>query len=183
MHIRRCVCEDKIFDILKACHEEPCCRHFAEHRTGHKVLKIGYYWLTIFKDAKKFVQPCDCCQREGHHGKSNEMPLQPQLVIEPFERWALNFIGPINPSSNQKAYILVATEYVTKWVEVEGLPRAIEGSMIHFLFQIFVRYGLPRDIITDGGLQFVGNKIASKLKTTTFGTNLQPLIIHRKMAK
>jgi len=59
---------------------------------------------------------------------------------------------------------LVATEYVTKWVEAEALPRAIEDSVIQFLFHIFVRYGLPRDIITDGGLQFVGNKIATTLK-------------------
>lgn len=79
------------------------------------------------------------------------MPLDPQLVIEPFEQWAANFIGPINPSSNEKTYILVAIEYVTKWVEAEALPRAIEDSIIQFMFHIFVRYGLPRDIITDGG--------------------------------
>ena len=50
-------------------------------------------------------------------------------MIEPFERWALDFIGSINPSSNQKSYILVATEYVTKWVEAVALPRAIEEQM------------------------------------------------------
>ena len=92
------------------------------------------------------------------------MPLHPQLVIEPFERWALDFVGPINPSSNQKSYILVATEYVTKWVEAIALPRAIEETVINFIFEIFVRYGLPREVITDGGLQFVGHKIAATLK-------------------
>ena len=58
------------------------------------------------------------------------MPLNPQIVIKPFEHWALNFIGAINPSSNQKTYILVATEYVTKWVEAEALPRATEDFVI-----------------------------------------------------
>ena len=43
------------------------------------------------------------------------------------------FFGPINPPSNQKTYILVATEYVTKWVEVEALSRATEDSVIQFL--------------------------------------------------
>lgn len=87
------------------------------------------------------------------------MPLKPQ-----FEHWALDFVGPINLSSNQKTYILIATKYVTKFVEAEALPRATEDSVIHFLFQIFVRYGLPRDIITDGGPHFVGNKIVATLK-------------------
>eukprot|EP00253_Pinus_taeda_P028153 PITA_28153 len=91
------------------------------------------------------------------------MPLRPQLVIEPFERWALDFVGPINPSSNQRTYILVVTDYVTKWVEAESLPKDIEGSVIQLLFHLFVRYGLPRELITDGGPQFVGNKLAATL--------------------
>eukprot|EP00253_Pinus_taeda_P032525 PITA_32525 len=68
MHIRRCIREDEIFDILKACHDGPCGGHFTDRRTGHKVLQIGYYWPTIFKDAKKFVQACDSCQRAGRLG-------------------------------------------------------------------------------------------------------------------
>eukprot|EP00253_Pinus_taeda_P028250 PITA_28250 len=163
MHIRRCIREDEIFDILKACHDGPCGGNFADHRIGHKVLQIGYYWPTIFKDAKKFVQACDSFQRAGCPIQSDEMPLKPQLFIEPFGRWALDFVGPINPSSNQKTYILVATEYVTKWVEAEAFPRAIEGSVIQFLFHLFVRYGLPREIITYGGPQFAGNRIAATL--------------------
>lgn len=74
----------------------------------------------------------------GCPGYSDEMPLHPQLVIKPFEHWALNFVGPINPSSNKKSYILVATEYVTKWVEAVALPRATEDIIISFLFEIFV---------------------------------------------
>eukprot|EP00253_Pinus_taeda_P006951 PITA_06951 len=55
MHIQRCVREDEILDILKACHDGPCSGHFANCRTRHKVLQMGYYWPTIFKDTKKFV--------------------------------------------------------------------------------------------------------------------------------
>eukprot|EP00253_Pinus_taeda_P010463 PITA_10463 len=112
MEIRRCIREDEIFDILKACHDGPCGGHFAERRTAHK---------------------------------------------------ALDFVGPINLPSNQRTYILVETEYVTKWVEAETLPRATEDSVIQFLLHLFVRYGLPREVIIDGGPQFVGHKLAATL--------------------
>jgi len=138
MHIRRCVQEDEIFYILKGFHDGPCGGHFFNQRTRHKVLQTGYYWATIFKDAKKFVKACDSCQRTRHPGQSDKMPLNPQLVIKPFKKWALDFVGPINPSSNQKTYIMVATEYVTKWVEAKAFPRATEDSIIQFLFHIFV---------------------------------------------
>ena len=97
MKIRGCVREDEVFDILKAFHDGQCGKHFEDRRTAHKFLRTGYYWPTIFKDAKKFVQAYDSCQRAGRPGQSNEMPLNPQLVIEPFERWALDFVGPISP--------------------------------------------------------------------------------------
>jgi len=49
-------------------------------------------------------------------------------------------------------------------VEAEALSRAIEDSVIHFIFQLFMRYGLPRELITNGGPQFIGHKIAATLK-------------------
>lgn len=99
MHIHRCIRKDEIYDILKACHYGPYGGHFIDRRTWHKILHMGYYWPTIFKDAKKFVLACDSCQRMGHPGQSDEMSLHMQLLIEPFERWELYFIGVFKPQS------------------------------------------------------------------------------------
>jgi len=145
-------------DILKACHDEPCGGHFADKRTTYKIFSLGYYWPTLFKDAKQYVRRCDSCQRIGRPTLSSEMPLQPQVLIEPFEKWALDFIGPISPPSKQKKYILVCTDYVTKWVEAKALPSAAENSVVQFLFEdIFTRFGVPREIVTDQGSQFTSN--------------------------
>ena len=76
----------------------------------------------------------------------------------------MDFVGPFNPPSNQKAHILVATDYVTKWVEAVALSRAMKESVIKFLFELFVRYNLPREVITNGGAHFTGNKITSTLR-------------------
>jgi len=115
MIIRRCIREDEIIDILTSCHDQPFGGHFVAKRTTHKILSLGYYWPSIFKDSKKYVRSCDNFQRMGRPTTSDEMQLQPQVHLEPFEKWALDFLGPINPPSKGKKYILVCTNYVTKW--------------------------------------------------------------------
>ena len=158
--IRRCVREDEMPEILKACHDEPCGGHFADKRTAYKILHLGYYWPSLFKDAKEYVKRCDICQRVGKPSPSGEMPLQPQVHIEPFEKWALDFVGPISPPSRQKKYILVCTDYVTKWVEAKPLLSAIEASVVNFIFEdIFTRFGVPREIVTNQGAQFTSKLV------------------------
>jgi hypothetical protein len=158
--IRICVREDEMYDIFKACHDGPCGGHFVDKRTTYKILQTCYYWPTIFRDAKKYVASCDDCQRMGKPTASDEMPLQAQVVIEPFEKWALDFVGPINPMSRRRRYILVCTDYVTKWVEAKALYSANEQSVVDFLFEdIFTHFGVPREIVTDQGTQFTSNLV------------------------
>jgi transposase InsO family protein len=76
-------------------------------------------------------------------------------MIEPFERWALDFVVPISPMSRKKNYILVCTYYVTKWVEEKSLFRATEKYFFEIIYEdIFTRFGVPREIFTDQGTQF-----------------------------
>ena len=122
----------------------------------------SYYWPTIFKDAKKFVHSCDGCQRMGKPIQIDEMPLQPQVLIEPFERWDLDFDGPLTLASKGKSYILVCTDYVTKWIEAKALPRDTEQAVADFLYEdIFTCFGVPREIVTDQGTQFTSKLIQS----------------------
>jgi hypothetical protein len=54
--IRFCVREDEVFDILKACHNDPCGGQFSSKKTTYKVLHLGYYWPTLFRYAKKCIK-------------------------------------------------------------------------------------------------------------------------------
>ncbi len=100
--IRRCVQEDEIPEILKDFRDEPSGGHFSDRRTTYKILHLGYYWASIFRDTKEYVKRCDSCQRMGKHVPLDEIPLQPLVLIEPLEKWAMDFIGSTNPPSRQK---------------------------------------------------------------------------------
>lgn len=80
----------------------------------------------------------------GQLGQDNEMYLCPQVIIEPFEKWAIEFMGPIAPTSLNKRHILVCTYFVTKWVEARVFPYATK-EVVDFLFNyIFTQFGVPR---------------------------------------
>jgi hypothetical protein len=116
---------------------------------------LGYYWPSIFKDAAKYVRSCDSCQRIGRPTSADKMPLHAQVMIEPIEKWALDFVGPISPMSRRKNYTLLCTDYVTKWVEEKALFQATEKFVVEFIYEdIFTCFGVPREIVTNQGTQF-----------------------------
>ncbi|KAK1601636.1 hypothetical protein QYE76_026938, partial [Lolium multiflorum] len=153
--MRRCVPEYEQQEILSKCHGSVYGGHHAGDRTAQKVLQSGFYWPTLFKDARKFILSCDECQRVGNISRRNEMPMNYTLVIEPFDCWGFDFMGPF-PSSDGNTHILVAVDYVTKWVEAIPTKSADGETSIKMLVDvIFPRFGVPRYIMTDGGSHFI----------------------------
>ncbi|GKC35333.1 reverse transcriptase domain-containing protein [Tanacetum coccineum] len=72
--MRRCVAGNKIFMILAHCHSRPTRGHHSASVTGRKVYESGFFWPSIFKDAKDDVMICDACQRSGNITSRSEMP-------------------------------------------------------------------------------------------------------------
>ncbi|CAA7038271.1 unnamed protein product [Microthlaspi erraticum] len=93
------------------------------------------------------------------------MPQNPILEVEVFDVWGIDFMGPFDPSSHGNRYILVAVDYVSKWVEAIACP-ANDHKPVLKLFKsvIFPRYGIPRVVISDGGSHFINKIFASLLK-------------------
>ncbi|KAK1651394.1 hypothetical protein QYE76_069199 [Lolium multiflorum] len=144
-----------VIKILSKCHGSAYGGHHAGDRTAQKVLQSGFYWPTLFKDARKFILSCDECQRVGNISRRNEMPMNYTLVIEPFDCWGFDFMGPF-PSSEGNTHILVAVDYVTKWVEAIPTKSADGETSLRMLLDIiFPRFGVPRYIMTDGGSHFI----------------------------
>ncbi|GJV62739.1 reverse transcriptase domain-containing protein [Tanacetum coccineum] len=104
-----------------ACHEGPTGGHHSANITARKVFDAGFFWPTIYKDAYELIKSCDACQRQGKISHRDEMPQNAIQVCEIFDVWGIDFMGPF-PSSRGNKYILVAVDYLSKWVEAKALP-------------------------------------------------------------
>ncbi|RVW58675.1 putative mitochondrial protein [Vitis vinifera] len=123
--IRKCVPEDEQQGILSHCHENACGGHFASQKTAMKVLQSGFTWPSLFKDAHIMCRSCDRCQRLGKLTKRNQMPMNPILIVELFDVWGIDFMGP---------FPMVVLKFLKE--------------------NIFSRFGVPKAIISDGGAHF-----------------------------
>nr|XP_027067454.1 uncharacterized protein LOC113693071 [Coffea arabica] len=159
--IRRCVSAGEFHSILTFCHSFACGGHFDPKRTARKVLESGFYWHTLFKDAYLFCKYCDKCQRVGNISRRDQMSQTPILFVEIFDVWGIDFMGPF-PSSFGFLYIILAVDYVSKWVEAKATRTNDSRVVADFIrSNIFVRFGMPRAIVSDRGTHFYNKTITA----------------------
>ncbi|GJW64151.1 reverse transcriptase domain-containing protein [Tanacetum coccineum] len=149
----------EVIDILTTCHSGPTGGHYGANYTTKKVFDSGFYWPTIYKDAHELVKNCDSCQHQGKISQRDEMPQNSIQVCEIFDVWGIDFMGPF-PSSRGNNYILVAVDYLFKWVESKALPTNDARVIVKFLKSLFAQFGTPRAIISDRGTHFCNDKFA-----------------------
>ncbi|XP_027152312.1 uncharacterized protein LOC113752399 [Coffea eugenioides] len=104
---------------------------------------------------------CDKCQKVGNISRRDQMNQTPMVFVEIFDVWGIDFMGPF-PSSYGFLYILLAVDYVSKWVEAK--PTRTNNSKVVAEFvksNIFVRFGMPRAIVSDRGTHFCNKTIAA----------------------
>nr|GFB14997.1 reverse transcriptase domain-containing protein [Tanacetum cinerariifolium] len=128
----------EVIDILDACHSGPTGGHYIANYTAKKVFDSCFYWPTIYKDAFELVKHYESCQRPGKISQKDEMPQNSIQVCEIFDVWGIDFMGPF-PSSKGNKYILVAVDYLSKWVEAKALPINDARVVVKFLKSLFSR--------------------------------------------
>ena len=172
--LRRCVETRDRMKVMRALHSGPSGGHFAAVTTVNRIRTAAYWWPTLVRDVKAYVRACDQCQRTGAPSFRNHWPLTPIIPIAPFEKWGIDFIGPIKPiTGRRRRYIILATDYATKWVEARATRRNDANTAAEFLFEdIMMRFGHPLELVSDRGTHFLNDVIADI--TTKY------LINHRK---
>ncbi|CAM6093902.1 unnamed protein product [Calypogeia fissa] len=184
--LRRCLEEKEIKVVIRAMHKEEAGGHYAATTTTRKILDARYWWPTLHKDVNLFVRGCDPCQRVGKPMRSHNHPPTTILPLAPFEKWGIDFIGPITLVTRRKCrYIILAMDYATKWVEALPTPKNDAKTAAKFMYEhIFTRFGPLLEIVSDRGTHFLNemveemtdNYLVKHRKTTPYHPKANGLI-------
>ena len=160
--LHRYILENEQRRILEEAHVGVIGGHYARKATPQKVLTVGLWWPTTHKDAKEFCKSCDVCQRKGKPSRRDEIPLKPQITLQAFDKWAIDFVGAINPPGNCTGtrYIITAIDYLTRWAEATTVKDYSTVTTMQFIFEnILTRFGCLCILMSDQGTHFLNQTI------------------------
>src|SRR3954447_20034241 len=144
---------NEIETILFATHNHPTGGHLGTEKVFEKI-RDNYYWPQMYEDIRNYIKACDSCQRRGKPTKNSTL-LHLIPVGKPFEKIGIDFVGPLPLTNKGNRYIIVATDYLTKWPEVSATPASDAKTVVEFIYEnIICRHGCPNYILSDRGTHF-----------------------------
>ena len=129
----RCLGTEEANYIMREVHEGICGNHSGSRSLVHKLVRAGYYWPTMQKDAKDYVKACDKCQRFSNIIRQPTEEMTPMTTPWPFAQWGLDIMGPFPTAVRQLKFLVVGIDYFTKWVEAEALATITEKNVRSFV--------------------------------------------------
>ena len=151
-------CREK---VLSLAHSIPLAGHLGKEKTRKRIMQ-HFYWPTIYKDVEHFCRCCRQCQKSSNKGVP-KAPLVPLPIIStPFEKIAMDIVGPLPQSRSGHRYILVICDYSTRYPEAIPLRNIDAEQIAEELIKVFAQVGIPEEILTDQGSNFT-SKLLSEL--------------------
>lgn len=161
--------------VMKECHDAATSGHGGVDRTLHRIWQ-RFYFPGMRRFVADYLKTCIDCQR---FKPSNEKPtglLQTPVPAQRFEVLAVDLFGPLPKGSNGERWVLIIEDTASKWVELFSLVEATSEACAKTLInEVFLRYGFPRRIISDNGVQFIAEVMQKAMFTLNVKQNLIPL--------
>jgi hypothetical protein len=130
------------------------------------------------KDLRRFIASCPNCQIHQRQRISQEREygrLVTDPSIQPFQRWGIDLMGRLPKTNDGNQWIITAIDYATGWPIAKAIPKATEETIADFIYdEIYMHYGAPQEIFTDGGKNLWGGivqKYSEKMRTLHKGTS------------
>ncbi|XP_064418480.1 uncharacterized protein LOC135358762 [Latimeria chalumnae] len=142
--------------VLDLAHSHLFGGHLGVEKTQNRILQ-RFFWPGVYMDVKRYCASCPDCQKVVPH-PHYRAPLVPLPIIEtPFERIAMDLVGPVEKSARGYQHILVIVDYATRYPEAFPLRNTSTKSIASALLQLITRVGIPREILTDQGTPFMSH--------------------------
>lgn len=156
--------------VLEQLHNSVTAGHLGIQKMQAKV-KDRFYWPGWFEEVRRWCRECRECGSRKSVGSQPRAPLQLIPASRPFERVALDILGPLPETTSRNKYVLVIGDYFSKWTEAFPIPNQEAKTVAKVLVEGWVcRLGAPRTVHTDQGRNF---------ESTLFKEMCQLLNIHK----
>ena len=163
-----------VLSLLQAYHNSPTSGHLGVNKTWHRI-HDRYYWPGMFATIKQYVLSCDACQRFkiGRTKPAGKLePIEPPTGV--LDLMGLDFVGPVPQSTNGMKYILVCTDYLSRYAITRATADCSAETAARFLVEnVILQFGVPKRLLTDRGSHSMSNvfeAIASRCGTTHITT-------------
>ena len=142
-------------DIMWHLHDAPTSGHMGIQRTILRAVNSSYYWPGMKQFVRDYVKSCDICEERKHPGRKKRNYMQHYIAGGRFERVAADIAGPFPKTKNDNVYILVISDYFTKFTEIYPIPNMEAKTIANVFFRGWIkRYGCPYEFHSDQGTQF-----------------------------
>ena len=143
--------------VLEVAHDSILGGHLATKKTYDRVTS-NFFWPGAYDDVSRYCQSCDICQRTIPKGRCGKTPLVAMPIIgEPFARLAIDLVGPLPMSGRKHRWILTLVDCATRYPEAIPMKGIDTIECTEELVNIFSRIGIPQEILSDRGSQFVSD--------------------------
>ena len=151
--------------LIRLAHESPLAGHMGVRKTVDR-LQYRFWWPRMRGEVATFIQRCHLCQVVG---KPNQRipaaPLLPIPAVEPpFTRVIIDMVGPLPRTSSGKKYLLTIMDVTTRYPEAIPTSSSQAKPVMKQLLGFFTRYGFPREVQSDRGVNFTSNLFKTTFK-------------------
>ena len=151
-------------EVMLSCHEELTSGHLGFEKTYLKI-RTRYFWTGMYSEIEQWCKSCVDCATKKTPRNLPKAPLQPIPVEGPFDRVAVDVLGPFPTSEKGNKYVIIFTDYLTKWVEAFAVKDfGADTTAKLFVEEVICRHSAPRKLLSDRGKNFLSKVVKAVCK-------------------